>query len=69
MTLNLSFEEFGLSIFSDFRNSHLKEPMLLEDAALIRRHVIEINVWACFPHGLWEDTSEIVKPCLFAGVF
>ena len=37
-----------------------------EDAALIRRHVVEVNVWACLSHGLWEDASTIIKR---AGVF
>ena len=29
---------------------------------------MEINVWACFPHGLWEDTSAIIKPCFCVGI-
>ena len=30
---------------------------------------MKVNFWACFPHGLWEDASAIVKPCFRAGVF
>ena len=57
----VSFPKFTLSV----EGTHVVE----EDAALTRWHVIEIDVWACFPHGLWEDTSAIVKPCFCVGVF
>ena len=40
-----------------------------KDAALILRHVVEVNVWACLFHGLWEDAWTIIKPCSCVGVF
>ena len=48
----LNSPKFTLSV----EGTHVVE----EDAALIRRQVVEVNVWACLSHGLWEDASTII---------
>ena len=57
----LNFSKFTLPV----EGTHAVE----EDAALVCWHVKEIKVWACFPHGLWADTSATVKPCFCVRIF
>ena len=40
-----------------------------EDAALVRRHVANVNVCALLSHRFWVDTSAEIKPCFCEGVF
>ena len=56
----LSFPKFTLPI----AGTHV-----VEDDALVRWHVVKVNVWAWLPDGLWEDASTIIKPCSCVGVF
>ena len=32
-------------------------------------HVVKVNVWACFPHGLWKGVSATIKPGFCISVF
>ena len=50
----LSLPKFALLV----EGTHVVE----EDAALIRRHVVEVNGSSCLSHGLWEDASTEIKP-------
>ena len=70
VTLNFSFGETGLYMFSALRNSlfRLKEPMLLKGMLHWYVDKVEVNVWACLSHGLW-DASAIIKPCSCVSVF
>ena len=51
----LSFPKFTLLV----EGTHVGE----EDAALIRWHVVEINVWACFSHGRCFDNNQTMLLC------
>ena len=55
----VSLPKFTLSV----EGTHVIE----EEAALVRRHVAEVNVWGYLFHGLWEDASTIIKPCSCVG--